>query len=67
MRVRVRTKHARALGPKNLSSAGEAAERRAGEPGEDPFAPERRAELPVEADRGRVPVEYALLSVESAT
>ena len=39
------------------AGAREPAERRAGEAGEDALAPELRAELPVEADRGRVPVD----------
>src|SRR2546427_2306085 len=49
------------------AGAREPAERRAGEAGEDPLAPELRAELSVEADRGRVPVEHTLLPVKSTT
>jgi len=43
----------RRLETSSLAAAREAAERRAGETGEDPLAPELRAELPAEADRGR--------------
>src|SRR2546427_3177237 len=50
----------------SLAAAREAAERRAGETGEDPLAPELRAELLVEADRGRVPVEHRPLHPAAA-
>ena len=43
----------RRLETSSLAAAREAAERRAGQTGEDPLAPELRAELPAEADRGR--------------
>ena len=33
-------------------------ERRAGQPGQDPVAPELRAEFPVKADRGRIPIQH---------
>src|SRR5213083_74731 len=49
-----------------LGAACEPAERRAGEAGEDPLAAEGGAELPVEADRGRVPVEDRPLHAAAA-
>src|SRR5438445_7283536 len=56
----------RRLETSSLAAAREAAERRAGQTGEDPLAPELRAELPAEADRGRVPVEHRPLHPAAA-
>src|SRR3989442_8267656 len=56
----------RRLETSSLAAAREAAERRAVQTGEDPLAPELRAELPAEADRGRVPVEHRPLHPAAA-
>src|SRR2546427_379668 len=50
-----------------LAAPREPAQRRAGEPREDPLLPEAGAQPPVEADRRRVPVEHRPLHAPAAT